>query len=79
MRIHIDLDPVLVDRVDDVAGPRGRTRFIREAVEWALAQESRWESLRSVLGSVDDEGHEWDAGPAEWVRKQRRADKRRVG
>ena len=79
MRIHIELDDDLVDKVDRRAGDRGRTRFIRHAIERALDQEERWELIESALGSIDDSGHEWDRDPAAWVREGRRADTRRTG
>lgn len=79
VRIHIDVDEALIERVDAAAGPRGRSRFVREAVEWALERGSRWDLIRSAVGSIADSGHDWDCDPAAWVRKQRRADRRRVG
>ena len=79
MRMHIDLDDDLVRRVDQIAGPRGRSRFIREAIVHALNSQTRWELIRSARGAIDSSGHEWDDGPAEWVRKQRSSDPRRVG
>jgi Arc/MetJ family transcription regulator len=79
MRLHIELDDELVERVDRVSGPRGRSRFIRDAVAWAIENASRAELLRSSFGSIKDSGHEWDADPASWVRDQRRSDRRRIG
>lgn len=78
MRMHIELDDGLVARLDELAGPRGRSAFVRTAVERAVRQEVRWASIEAAAGSVQD-GHEWDADPAEWVRDQRRADDRRAG
>jgi predicted transcriptional regulator len=79
MRLHIELDDDIVARLDSAAGARGRSRFIREAIEWALEHRDRWGLIRSAVGSIDDRGHPWDKDPASWVRKQRRADRRRVG
>jgi predicted transcriptional regulator len=79
MRMHIELDDQLVRLIDSVAGPRGRSQFVRDAIERALDRKRRWDLIESAIGSIDDEGHEWDEDPAEWVRKQRRADPRRVG
>lgn len=79
MRLHIDLDEDLVGRVDEVAGPRGRSRFIREAVESSLRHHRQRELLRSARGSITERGHEWDNDLAGWVRRQRRADRRNVG
>jgi hypothetical protein len=44
-----------------------------------LTDEQRWELIESGFGAIPDEGHEWDADPAEWVRHQRFQDERRVG
>jgi len=79
MRVHIDLDDELVADVDAVAGQRGRSRFIREAVATALDQRKRAALIRSARGTVIEHGHDWDADPARWVRRQRRDDRRRVG
>lgn len=71
MRVNIDLDKALIRRIDEAAGPRGRSAFVREAIEKALDQKLRLEDFRSAAGSILDEGHEWDADPGEWVRRQR--------
>jgi Arc/MetJ-type ribon-helix-helix transcriptional regulator len=79
MRLHITLDEELVRELDRRVGSRRRSAFIARAVERALDDEQRWEAIESALGSIADEGHEWDEDPARWVREQRRADVRRVG
>jgi predicted transcriptional regulator len=79
MRMHIELDDELVRRIDDVAGSRGRSRFVRKAIEQLLEQEMRWTLIRSVVGSIADGGHEWDRNASDWVRQQRHGDPRRVG
>jgi len=79
MRLHIELQDDLVTAIDDAAGPRGRSRFIREALQQALELRRQRDLLRSVRGSIDNASAVWGADPAEWVREQRRADDRRVG
>jgi Arc/MetJ family transcription regulator len=79
MRLHIDLNEDLVSQVDKIAGPRGRSSFIRDAIESALMHHRQRELLRSARGSIKDRGHEWDGDLAAWVRDQRRADRRKVG
>lgn len=69
----------LVAKVDEVAGPRGRSAFVRRAIERAIRSEMRWEHLDAAAGSISDDGHEWDSDPADWVRRQRRGDSRRGG
>ena len=79
MRVHIDLDEDLIKKVDELAGPRGRSAFVRTAIENALIQQTRLKLLESAFGSISDIGHEWDEDPAEWVRQQRFGDPSRVG
>jgi Arc/MetJ family transcription regulator len=79
MRLHISLDDRLVQELDRRVGLRRRSSFIARAVQRALEDERRWELIESSLGSIADEGHEWDADPAAWVEAQRRVDERRVG
>ncbi|MEX0791410.1 MAG: ribbon-helix-helix domain-containing protein [Actinomycetota bacterium] len=79
MRVHIDLDESLLKKVDEIAGPRGRSAFVRDAIEGAVEQSARLQLLRSAAGSIPDTGHEWDDDPAEWVHRQRFGDPDRVG
>lgn len=79
MRLHIELDDDLVARVDALSGPRGRSSFVRAAVEQAVLQQRRWTDIEAAAGAIADEGHEWDPDPASWVREQRSADARRAG
>lgn len=79
MRVHITLDDDLVAELDRRLGKRERSAFIAAAVKRALDDDTRWELIESAIGSIPDEGHEWDADPAAWVSAQRRADPARVG
>lgn len=79
MRMHIELDDALVRQVDQIAGARGRSAFVRSAIEQALRQEIRWAALESAAGALAESTHDWDADPAAWVRAQRHADVRRGG
>jgi hypothetical protein len=79
MRLHITLDNELVAELDRRVEPRQRSAFIASAVRQALDDRRRWELIESSVGSVADEGHDWDEDPAAWVREQRRADAARVG
>lgn len=79
MRMHIELDDQLVERIDAVAGKRGRSRFVRRAITRALDRENRWDLISAAVGSIADTGHEWDDDPARWVARERRADRGRFG
>ncbi|CAN5650337.1 hypothetical protein BH20ACT23_BH20ACT23_14620 [soil metagenome] len=79
MRMHIELEDELVTAIDEVAGPRGRSRFIRQALEQALKLRRQRDLLHSTRGSIGNAGGDWGADPAGWVRDQRRSDDRRVG
>lgn len=79
MRMHIELEDDLVAEIDRIAGPRGRSRFVRQAIARAIEDDVRWDLIESAAGSIADTGHDWDDDPAEWVRQQRFSDPRRVG
>ena len=79
MRLHISLDEGLVAELDRRVGRRRRSAFIAKTIERVLDDERRWDEIVEALGTIADEGHEWDGNPAAWVREQRQADVRRVG
>jgi Arc/MetJ family transcription regulator len=79
MRMHIELDDALVAQVDQLAGPRGRSAFVRSAIEEALRAHLRWADLEAAAGAIDDAGHAWDADPGSWVRDQCQADVHHAG
>lgn len=77
--MHITLDDEIVAELDRRAGARRRSAYIAEMIRRTLDDERRWDDLVASLGSLPDEGHEWDHDPADWVRRQRRSDTRRAG
>ena len=79
MRLHITLDDALVAELDRRAGSRRRSAFIAEMIRRTLDDERRWDDIETSLGSLSDDGHDWDDAPADWVRRQRRSDDRRAG
>lgn len=79
MRMHLEVDDALVAEIDELAGPRGRSAFVREAVRDAVDRRRRAYRIRRAAGVVRDGGHEWDADPADWVQRQRAGDPKRVG
>lgn len=79
MRIHIQLDDQLVAELDRRAGARLRSPFIADLIRRALDDQARWDEIESALGSIPDQGHDWDTDPGDWVRQQRGSDPRRTG
>ena len=79
MRMHIELDDRLVAEVDEIAGSRGRSSFVRTAVSRTVDEHRRWSQLERAAGALADQPHDWDDDPAAWVREQHRADPRRAG
>ncbi len=73
------MEKQLVDKIDEAAGTRGRSEFVRLAVIAALEGRNRLALIRSTRGSISSVGHDWDEDPARWVRSQRRGDDRRIG
>jgi len=55
MRMHLVLDENVVREIDSIAGKRGRSKFIREAVEARLDEDKRrLEALERIRGSMPD-------------------------
>ena len=76
MRLHIALDDELIAELDRRAGARRRSAFIAQVIRRALEDERRWDDIEAALGTISDTDHEWDADPADWVRRQRQGDAR---
>jgi Arc/MetJ-type ribon-helix-helix transcriptional regulator len=72
--MHITLNDNLVERIDELAGTRGRSRFIREAVEGKLDVDSRLEARRRAFGALPDFAP-WMT--PEWISENRKKEGRR--
>jgi predicted transcriptional regulator len=77
--MHIELDDEVVAQIDELSGPRGRSAFVRSAIERAIRQEFRWADVEAAAGAIARRDHDWDPDPAAWVREQRHADARHAG
>jgi len=77
--MHIELEDDLVAQIDELSGPRGRSAFVRSAVERAIRQEFRCSDIEAAAGAITNQDHDWDHDPAAWVQDQRHADARRAG
>lgn len=65
--------------LDKRVGKRKRSAFIERLLRRALDDERRWDEIVASIGSIPEQGHEWDEDPAAWVHEQRFADQGRVG
>jgi hypothetical protein len=74
MRMHITLDDDLVKRIDELAGARGRSRYIREAVEGRLDIDARLAARRRAFGSIPDFAP-WMT--PEWISQNRKEESQR--
>lgn len=55
MRLHLFLDEDVVKEIDSIAGKRGRSKFVREAVEARLDEDKRrLAALERLRGSMPD-------------------------
>ncbi len=68
MRMHINLDDDMVKEIDELAGARGRSRYIREAVEGKLDVDRRLAARRRAFGSIPDFAPRMTP---EWISKDR--------
>lgn len=73
MRMHITLDNELVDRIDQVAGSRGRSRYIRKAIESQLEEDARVAARRRAFGALPDFAPRMTP---EWIAESRKEDRR---
>jgi Ribbon-helix-helix protein, copG family len=73
MRLHINLDEDLAKQIDELAGPRGRSRYIREAIEARVDVDRRIETRRRFIGSIPDFAP-WMT--ADWISENRKREGR---
>jgi metal-responsive CopG/Arc/MetJ family transcriptional regulator len=75
VRTNLLLPEALVREVDKFAGPRGRSRFVAEALEAKLKRERLRDAIRSTAGVLKAEDYPYWATSedvVEWVRASRR-------
>jgi len=74
VRTNLLLPEALVREVDKYAGPRGRSRFVAEALEAKLKRERLREAIRSTAGILNAADYPYWATSedvVEWVRAGR--------
>ena len=75
VRTNLMLPKELVAGVDEVAGPRGRSRYVAEAVARQLRRDRLWIATRSAAGAWKDHPlFPTDESVVEWVRALRAED-----
>ncbi len=75
VRTNLLLPRDLVDRVDEVAGPRGRSRYVAAALEKQLRRDQWYAAARATAGSWKDHPlFPTDESVVEWVRALRAED-----
>jgi len=75
MRAHVVLPEELIKEVDRIAGQRGRSKFIEEAIRHKVLLARQQEAMRKARGTIKLADHpEWSTPEkiSEWVRNQRR-------
>jgi metal-responsive CopG/Arc/MetJ family transcriptional regulator len=74
VRTNLLLPRELVEQVDHFAGPRGRSRYVAEALERSVKRDRLKEAIEKTAGVLRREDHpEWSTSEqvVEWVRAQR--------
>lgn len=70
MRMHLVLDEDVVKEIDSIAGKRGRSEFIRKAIETRLDEDKRrLEAFERIRGSMPDFAPYMTP---EWIRQEQR-------
>jgi hypothetical protein len=78
-RAHIVLPQELIEEIDRVVGPRGRSAFLVETAQAELRRRRLLSFLRSKGPVWKDEDHpELAAGAAAWVRTMRQENETRA-
>lgn len=73
VRTNLLLPEDLVEQLDRVAGPRGRSRYVAEAVRERLRRDERMAAISAAAGIWRDHPlFPTDESVVEWVRELRR-------
>jgi hypothetical protein len=74
VRTNLLLPKELVDEVDRFAGPRGRSRYVAEALTARLRRDRLREMVEATAGSIDPDAYPHWRTPEDvvaWVRRLR--------
>jgi hypothetical protein len=73
VRINVMLPEDVLEAVDRIAGPRGRSRYAEEAVRERLRRDERVRAIQAAAGTWKDNPlFPTDESVIEWVRELRR-------
>lgn len=81
-RVHVVLPTDLLERVDELVGPRGRSQFMAEATDELVRRKRLLKALEDLKDIPKDFGPpEWDTpeGTSAWVRQLREESDDRLG
>lgn len=73
MRLHINIDDETAKEIDAIAGPRGRSRYIRDAIEAKVEVDRRVAARRRLVGMAPDFAPYMTA---EWISENRKREGR---
>jgi metal-responsive CopG/Arc/MetJ family transcriptional regulator len=74
-RTNVTLPEELLRQVDDLAGPRGRSKFVADAVTWKVKRERLRRALDAARGSLVGTASYMTPDEAyRWVRSMREED-----
>lgn len=74
VRTNLLLPEELVKGIDEVAGPRGRSRYVANAVEQQLRRDRQKEAFEATFGTLSAEDYPHWSTPekvVEWIRERR--------
>lgn len=72
VRTNLMLPEELVAEVDRFAGPRGRSRYVAEAIDQRLRRDRWWAAAQATAGAWTDHPlFPTDAAVVDWVRARR--------
>jgi hypothetical protein len=74
VRTNLLLPKALVDELDRYAGPRGRSRYVAEALEARLRRDRLRDAVRATAGRLPANDYPYWGSPdkvVEWVRARR--------
>ena len=72
VRTNLLLPEDVIEGLDRVAGPRGRSRYVAEAVRERIRRDERWAAVSAAAGIWRDHPEfPTDESVVEWVRRGR--------